>query len=68
MHQTAQPIASPVAPDGNAEVLLAPPVAQPANAASSMTTINDFTVFVLISVSLQIFKMRVGFDTTHQLI
>ena len=68
MHRTAQPIASPVAPDGNTELLLAPPVAQPANAASSMTTINDFTYFVLISVSLQIFKKRAGFDATHQLI
>jgi hypothetical protein len=68
MHRTAQPSASPTVGVGNAEVLVEPTVAQPANAASSMTTINDFTYFVLISVSLQIFKMRAGFDATHQLI
>ena len=67
-HRTAQPSASPIVAAGNAEVLVEPPVAQAAIAASSMTAINDFTYFVLISVSLQIFKKRVGFDATHQLI
>jgi hypothetical protein len=68
-HRTAQPSASPTVGAGNAEVLVEPSVAQPASAdANSMTAINDFTYVVLISISLLIFKLRIGFDATHQLI